>query len=251
MTLFRCPGCGKELDGSGFYFSKGRRSGWCRSCILEDGRRRYADPVLRAARLSRQRGAASRLRRNARRRRLRKSGDPKMLGENLRIRFCLALSGKVKRAASAVRDLGCPLEEFRSYLASKFLPGMSWGNRGSLWEVDHIVPFHRVDLSDPEAQRKVCHFTNLRPLFRADNQARNRRELLDAELAELGLLLPDGTIRFPCDQVPKHRGPQVPKSPSPQVPKHRSPQAPKSPSPRAAAEKNSKTACARASSIIL
>lgn len=78
---------------------------------------------------------------------------------------------------------------------------MSWENRGSVWEIDHIVPFHRVDLSDPEVQRKVCHYTNLRPLFKLDNLVRNRREVLDAELSELGLLLPDGTIRFPCDLV--------------------------------------------------
>ena len=127
-----------------------------------------------------------------------------MLGENLRIRLCRVLSGKTKRAASAVRDLGCSLEELHRHLETQFLPGMLWENRGSLWEVDHIVPFHRVDLSDPEVQRKICHYTNLRPLFKADNQARNRREVLDAELLELGLLLSDGTVRFPCDLPPKN-----------------------------------------------
>ncbi len=191
----------RVLQEADFYHSGGRRSSQCKGCMRAAIRLRYADPTVRAARLAHQQTEEYKLCKRARRKQLRAAGDPQALGDTLRIRLCQVLSGKVRRTTSAVRCLGCPLPQFRSYLESKFLPGMSWENRGSVWEIDHIVPFHRVNLSDPEAQRKVCHYTNLRPLFKLDNLVRNRREVLDSELSELGLLLPDGTIRFPCDLV--------------------------------------------------
>ncbi len=70
--------------------------------------------------------------------------------------------------------LGCRLSELASYLESKFLPGMSWENR-NLWHLDHIRPLKTFDLSDPTQLAVACHFTNLQPLWAADNLKKGHR----------------------------------------------------------------------------
>lgn len=100
--------------------------------------------------------------------RRRKAEDPSFrLRVNLRTRLYLALKGKVK-VGSAMRELGCSSTFLRQYIESLFQPGMSWDNYGKRpgeWSVDHIVPLAAVDLTDLEQLQKVCHYSNLRPLW--------------------------------------------------------------------------------------
>ena len=81
------------------------------------------------------------------------------------------LNGALKntqKAGSAVKDLGCPIEEFILFIASKFSDGMSWNNYGE-WEIDHIRPISMFDLTNREDFLRVCHFSNLQPLWKKDN----------------------------------------------------------------------------------
>lgn len=60
------------------------------------------------------------------------------LSHTLRTRFYQAVKNDAKRG-SAVRDLGCSIEEFKQYIESKFCDGMSWENKGMYgWHIDHI-----------------------------------------------------------------------------------------------------------------
>lgn len=87
-----------------------------------------------------------------------------------RLRHRMYMAIKNKNDASAVRDLGCSIEEFKLYLESKFQPDMSWDNYGLYgWHIDHIVPLANFDLTDPEQFKKACHYTNLQPLWAQDN----------------------------------------------------------------------------------
>lgn len=90
-----------------------------------------------------------------------------VLSRNLRSRLRSALLGNSKHG-SAVRDLGCSIEEFRKYIEAKFLGGMSWENYGK-WELDHIFPLSKVNLANREELLKVCHYTNYQPLWKRDN----------------------------------------------------------------------------------
>ncbi len=82
-----------------------------------------------------------------------------------------------ERAGSAVRDLGCSIEQFTSYMASKFSPGMSWDNWGrDGWHIDHITPLASFDLTNREQFTQAVHYTNLQPLWAEDNWAKNARE---------------------------------------------------------------------------
>lgn len=77
------------------------------------------------------------------------------------------------KGGSAVRDLGCTLEEFKSYIESKWQFGMTWENwsqRG--WHLDHIIPLCAFDLTDREQYLKAVHYTNIQPLWSRDNIAK-------------------------------------------------------------------------------
>jgi len=97
------------------------------------------------------------------------------LSKNLRNRLIEALkSQNATKTSSAVRGLGCTIPELREYLESNFRSGMSWENHGQ-WHIDHIRPLASFDLTDPEQQKQACHFTNLQPLWAAENLVKGDR----------------------------------------------------------------------------
>jgi hypothetical protein len=84
-----------------------------------------------------------------------------------------------QKAGSAVGDLGCPIQFLKQYLEDRFEPGMSWHNYGigeGKWNIDHIVPLSKVDLTDRNQFLKANHYTNLRPMWALQNiREGNRR----------------------------------------------------------------------------
>ena len=91
----------------------------------------------------------------------------------LRVRLCHALKNNQK-SGSAVRDLGCSIEELKQHLESKFQPGMSWDNWTiNGWHIDHIKPLASFDLTDRNQLLEACHYTNLQPLWANDNLAKS------------------------------------------------------------------------------
>lgn len=89
-----------------------------------------------------------------------------------RLRLWHALrAGLGKKSGSTIELVGCSWEELRRHIESQFVDGMSWGKI----EVDHIIPCARFDLTDPEQQRRCFHFSNLQPLWRADNRAKGAK----------------------------------------------------------------------------
>ena len=88
---------------------------------------------------------------------------------NLRRRLRNALKKNAK-SGSAVRDLGCSIEQLKQHLESKFQTNMSWNNYGPTgWHIDHIIPLSKFNLSIREELLKACHYTNLQPLWAIDN----------------------------------------------------------------------------------
>jgi hypothetical protein len=70
--------------------------------------------------------------------------------------------------------LGCTLEELKIHLESQFKEGMNWGNYGK-WEIDHIFPLSKADLTNLEEYKKVFHYTNLQPLWKAENRSKGNK----------------------------------------------------------------------------
>ena len=77
---------------------------------------------------------------------------------------------KKQKVGSAVKDLGCTIDELKIYLESKFQSGMTWDNWTSDgWHIDHIKPLSSFDLTNREQFLEACHYTNLQPLWAKDN----------------------------------------------------------------------------------
>jgi len=93
----------------------------------------------------------------------------------IRHRLLLALKGK-KKIGSAIRDLGCTVQELKIYLENRFQSGMTWDNwtpKG--WHIDHIVALANFDLTNREQFLRACHFTNLQPLWGIENIKKGKK----------------------------------------------------------------------------
>ena len=100
---------------------------------------------------------------------------------NIQIKLALNLRSRLNKAikkdykiGSAVRDLGCSIEELKKHLESKFKPGMSWDNYGQ-WHIDHVKPLSKFDLINYNELKKACHYSNLQPMWAKDNLSKNNR----------------------------------------------------------------------------
>lgn len=94
------------------------------------------------------------------------------LAAKLRNRLGRALKRGSKKG-SAIKDLGCSIECFKKYIESKWLDGMTWENYNyNGWHIDHIKPLASFNLNDPKEFKKANHFSNLQPMWKADNIAK-------------------------------------------------------------------------------
>lgn len=62
--------------------------------------------------------------------------------------------------------VGCSPQFLKEHLESQFVDGMNWGNQGN-WHIDHIIPLSSAKTEDE--LYKLCHYTNLQPLWAEDN----------------------------------------------------------------------------------
>lgn len=99
---------------------------------------------------------------------IRRLNDPKhRIKKTLRTRIWNALKG-IDKSKTTEELIGCSFENLKLYLESKFKDGMSWDNYGK-WHIDHIKPCDSFDLTKEYHQRECFHYTNLQPLWAADN----------------------------------------------------------------------------------
>jgi len=106
----------------------------------------------------------------------RKLIDPEFkLIKTLRSRLGTAL--KTKNAKKNMRTLdltGCTISFLMEFLEKKFIEGMTWENHGD-WHIDHIKPISLFNLLNEEEQKKCFHYTNLQPLWAADNLSKSNK----------------------------------------------------------------------------
>jgi hypothetical protein len=97
--------------------------------------------------------------------------------DNLRARVNLALKRHdAFKWESTSKLIGCSVKYLVKHLEKQFKLGMNWQNRNE-WHVDHIIPCHAFNLTDPEQQKKCFHYTNLQPLWAAENYRKGKKIL--------------------------------------------------------------------------
>jgi hypothetical protein len=70
--------------------------------------------------------------------------------------------------------VGCTPEVLKEHIEKQFVEGMSWNNYGFYgWHIDHIIPLYYAKTE--EDMYKLCHYTNLQPLWAKDNWRKNKR----------------------------------------------------------------------------
>jgi len=93
--------------------------------------------------------------------------------KNCRRRLSAAVKNNPK-AESTLKLIGCTTVELKIHLANQFTEGMTFENYGE-WQIDHIKPCTLFDFSKPEDQKKCFHFSNLQPLWAADNLKKSNK----------------------------------------------------------------------------
>ena len=96
---------------------------------------------------------------------------------NLRARFRMALNRNYK-SGSAIKDLGCSIEDLKWWLEFWFNEGMNWnnyGNKKGQWSIDHIKPLSKFDLTNRDQLLEVCNYKNLQPMWHRDNLSKGAK----------------------------------------------------------------------------
>ncbi|MGH7975005.1 MAG: hypothetical protein ACREBR_05740 [bacterium] len=101
--------------------------------------------------------------------------------DNSLFRLKRAVRSRLKQATkygyktgSAVKDLGCSIEFFKQYIESKFYSNMSWSNWGEAWELDHIKPLNKFNLTKREELLEAVNYMNFQPLTIEDHKNKTR-----------------------------------------------------------------------------
>lgn len=79
------------------------------------------------------------------------------------------------------RIIGCTPSYLRAYVEARFKPGMTWENFGSAWHIDHALPV--ASAKNKRELLKLCHHTNLQPLWKKENLSKSDSIPTQPELA--------------------------------------------------------------------
>jgi hypothetical protein len=96
------------------------------------------------------------------------NADPKnIVSDRVRRRINGAFTAYgYKKTSRTAEIIGCSCEELKLHIESKFQLGMTWENRDQ-WHIDHIIPL--ATAKTEEDVIRLNHYTNLQPLWAADN----------------------------------------------------------------------------------
>ncbi len=88
---------------------------------------------------------------------------------------------RVLRGAKNVRteDTIGGAQNLRDHIEAQLPVSWTWENHGTVWEIDHIKPISKFDLTDPQQLRAAFHYTNTQPLSCADNMKKGCHYLED------------------------------------------------------------------------
>lgn len=94
--------------------------------------------------------------------------------KQLRSRLSQAVN-KSQKVGSAIKDLGCSIDFLKKYFETLFQPNMTWDNWGE-WEIDHIEPLCKFDLTIKEQFEYVVNYKNLQPIWKSEHIIKSTKD---------------------------------------------------------------------------
>lgn len=102
-------------------------------------------------------------------------GNLRMI-KNLRARFRNYIKQKnYKKEKGFFEIIGLSPNELKIYIENLFTEGMSWDKMGKEIHIDHIIPLSSAKTQ--EELLKLCHYTNLQPLWAKENLKKSNKVL--------------------------------------------------------------------------
>lgn len=84
---------------------------------------------------------------------------------------------QIKKYNKTFIIIGCIPEYLKEHIENQFTDGMCWENYGLYgWHIDHIIPLSSANTE--EEMYKLCHYTNLQPLWAEDNLRKSNKILI-------------------------------------------------------------------------
>ena len=71
--------------------------------------------------------------------------------------------------------VGCSPQFLKEHLEKQFVDGMTWENRNK-WHIDHKLPLSSANTE--EELHKLCHYTNLQPLWAEENLKKSNKIII-------------------------------------------------------------------------
>lgn len=100
------------------------------------------------------------------------------LSMHLRLRagisYALRRTGSSQKPSRTMDIIGCTHAQLKAHIEKQFLKGMTWENRDQ-WHIDHITPISKAICEQDVLA--LYHFTNLRPMWAADNIRKSNKEI--------------------------------------------------------------------------
>jgi len=82
---------------------------------------------------------------------------------------------KTNKTSNIILLLVCTLDEVKQHIENQFTELMFWDNHCIYWEVDHIIPCDKFDLTNIEQQKQCFHYSNLQPLIKIENRQKSNK----------------------------------------------------------------------------
>lgn len=103
-----------------------------------------------------------------------------VIGERLRARIRVVFQrNRYNKNNKTESIIGCSFDELKAHIEKRFVGGMCWERFNEI-HIDHITPLIKAKTVDDIY--RLCHYTNLQPLWAKDNLSKGARTTVTPEM---------------------------------------------------------------------